>query len=70
MYQDSSRRTVNVEETPPKAMVAIDGVGFDWSYMVVDEVPRNMALMAFSDSKGLRLLVEDMLLPMQIDAAE
>nr|GEV85798.1 hypothetical protein [Tanacetum cinerariifolium] len=25
--QDSSRRTVNVEETPPKAMVAIDGVG-------------------------------------------
>nr|GEW76995.1 putative ribonuclease H-like domain-containing protein [Tanacetum cinerariifolium] len=27
--QDSSRRTMNVEETPPKAMVAIDGVGFD-----------------------------------------
>nr|GEY10665.1 hypothetical protein [Tanacetum cinerariifolium] len=27
--QDSSRRTVNLEETPPKAMVAIDGVGFD-----------------------------------------
>nr|GEW06373.1 hypothetical protein [Tanacetum cinerariifolium] len=25
--QDSSRRTVNVEETPPKAMVSIDGVG-------------------------------------------
>nr|GEZ21191.1 hypothetical protein [Tanacetum cinerariifolium] len=25
-YQDSSKRTVNVEETPPKAMVAIDGV--------------------------------------------
>nr|GFB35659.1 hypothetical protein [Tanacetum cinerariifolium] len=47
--QDSSRRTVNVEETPPKAMVAIDGVGFDWSYMVEDEVPTNMALMAFSD---------------------
>nr|GEY51040.1 retrovirus-related Pol polyprotein from transposon TNT 1-94 [Tanacetum cinerariifolium] len=36
--QDSSRRTVNVEETPPKAMVAIDGVGFDWSYMVKDEL--------------------------------
>nr|GEV03175.1 hypothetical protein [Tanacetum cinerariifolium] len=30
--QDSSRRTVNVEETSSKAMVAIDGAGFDWSY--------------------------------------
>nr|GEV24426.1 hypothetical protein [Tanacetum cinerariifolium] len=55
MYQDSSRRTVNVEETPPKAMVAIDGVGFDWSFMADDEVPTNMALMAFSDSETLEL---------------
>ncbi|GKE06486.1 hypothetical protein Tco_1398504 [Tanacetum coccineum] len=47
--QDSSRRTVNVEETSSKAMVAIDGAGFDWSYMEDDEVPTNMALMAFSD---------------------
>nr|GEX59147.1 hypothetical protein [Tanacetum cinerariifolium] len=44
-------KTVNVEETPPKAMVAIDGVGFDWSYMAEDEVPTNIALMAFSDSE-------------------
>ncbi|GKA14965.1 ribonuclease H-like domain-containing protein [Tanacetum coccineum] len=29
--QDSSRRTINVEETSFKAMVAIDGAGFDWS---------------------------------------
>ncbi|GJS51837.1 hypothetical protein Tco_0625199 [Tanacetum coccineum] len=49
--QDSSRRTVNVEETSSKAMVAIDGAGFDWSYMADDEVPTNMTLMAFSDSK-------------------
>nr|GEW83469.1 hypothetical protein [Tanacetum cinerariifolium] len=28
-YQESSRRTVHVEETPPKAMIAIDRVGFD-----------------------------------------
>nr|GEV61775.1 hypothetical protein [Tanacetum cinerariifolium] len=48
-YQDCSRRIVNVEETPPKATVAIDGVGFDWSYMAEDEVPTNMALVAFSD---------------------
>ncbi|GJV72832.1 hypothetical protein Tco_1492827, partial [Tanacetum coccineum] len=49
--QDSSRRTVNVEETSSKAMVAIDGAGFDWSYMADEEVPTNMALMAFSDSE-------------------
>nr|GEU97420.1 hypothetical protein [Tanacetum cinerariifolium] len=49
--QDSSRRTVNVEETPPKAMVAIDGVGFDWSYMAEDEVPTNMTLITFLDSE-------------------
>nr|GEU41935.1 hypothetical protein [Tanacetum cinerariifolium] len=48
-YPDSSRRTMHVEETPPKAMVSIDRVGFDWSYMVEDEVPTNTALMAFSD---------------------
>ncbi|GJW35646.1 ribonuclease H-like domain-containing protein [Tanacetum coccineum] len=49
--QDSSRRTVNVEETASKAMVAIDGAGFDWSYMADEEVPTNLALMAFSDSE-------------------
>ncbi|GJZ87934.1 hypothetical protein Tco_0659716 [Tanacetum coccineum] len=49
--QDSSRRTINMEETSSKAMVAIDGAGFDWSYMADDEVPTNMALMAFSDSE-------------------
>ncbi|GJS15153.1 ribonuclease H-like domain-containing protein [Tanacetum coccineum] len=49
--QDSSRRTVNVEETSSKAMVAIDGAGFDWSFMADEEVPTNMALMAFSDSE-------------------
>ncbi|GJY48409.1 putative ribonuclease H-like domain-containing protein [Tanacetum coccineum] len=48
--QDRSRRTMNVEETASKAMVAIDGAGFDWSYMVDEEVATNLALMAFSDS--------------------
>nr|GEU56471.1 ribonuclease H-like domain-containing protein [Tanacetum cinerariifolium] len=47
----SSRKTVNVEDTSSKAMVAIDGEGFDWSCMADDEVPTNMALMAFSDSE-------------------
>ncbi|GJV42557.1 putative ribonuclease H-like domain-containing protein, partial [Tanacetum coccineum] len=49
--QDSSRNTVNVEETSSKAMIAINGAGFDWSLMVEEEVPTNMALMAFSESK-------------------
>ncbi|GJX69059.1 hypothetical protein Tco_0304786 [Tanacetum coccineum] len=49
--QDSSRRTVNVKETSSKAMLAIDEAGFNWSYMPDDEVPTNMALMAFPDSE-------------------
>nr|GEY12530.1 hypothetical protein [Tanacetum cinerariifolium] len=52
MNQDSSRRTINVEETSSKAMLAIDGAGFDWSYMADEEVFKNMALMAFLDSEG------------------
>ncbi|GKC07280.1 ribonuclease H-like domain-containing protein, partial [Tanacetum coccineum] len=51
MNQDSSRSTVNVEETSSKAMLAIDGAGFDWSYMADDEVPTNIALIAFLDSE-------------------
>nr|GEW83794.1 hypothetical protein [Tanacetum cinerariifolium] len=52
--QDSSRRTVNVEKTASNAMVANDGAGFNLSYMADDEIPTNMALMAFLDS-GLDL---------------
>nr|GEX53851.1 reverse transcriptase domain-containing protein [Tanacetum cinerariifolium] len=35
-------------------MVAIDGAGFDRSYMADDEVPTNMALMAFLDYKCMQ----------------
>ncbi|GJR11734.1 putative ribonuclease H-like domain-containing protein [Tanacetum coccineum] len=49
--QDNSRRTINVEEISSKAMLAIDGAGFDWSFMADEEVPSDMALMAFSDSE-------------------
>nr|GEY51812.1 hypothetical protein [Tanacetum cinerariifolium] len=42
---------VNVEETSSNAMVDIDGAVFDWSFMADDEVPTNMALMAFLDSE-------------------
>ncbi|GJW35225.1 hypothetical protein Tco_0058145 [Tanacetum coccineum] len=47
--QDISKRTVNVEDTSSKAMVDFDGAGFDWSFMADEEVPTNIALMAFSD---------------------
>nr|GFC27847.1 ribonuclease H-like domain-containing protein [Tanacetum cinerariifolium] len=40
-------KTVIIEDTSSKAMVAIDGAGFEWSYMADDEVPTNMDLMAF-----------------------
>nr|GEX43455.1 hypothetical protein [Tanacetum cinerariifolium] len=49
--QDSSRKTMIMEDTSSKAMVAIDGAGFDWSYMGDDEVPTNIDLMAFSESE-------------------
>ncbi|GJR54525.1 hypothetical protein Tco_1405046 [Tanacetum coccineum] len=49
--QESSIRTINVEETSSKATVAINGASFDWSYMADDKVPTNIALMGFSNSK-------------------
>ncbi|GKC23983.1 copia protein, partial [Tanacetum coccineum] len=49
--QETTRRTVKVEEASPKAMLAIDGAGFDWSFMAKEEVSTNMTLMAFSDSE-------------------
>ncbi|GJY94618.1 putative ribonuclease H-like domain-containing protein [Tanacetum coccineum] len=41
----------NNEDTSSKAMLAKDGVGFDWSDMAEEQVQTNMALMAFSDSE-------------------
>ncbi|GJZ32944.1 putative ribonuclease H-like domain-containing protein [Tanacetum coccineum] len=49
--QDNTRKQGNNEDTSLKAMLAIDGVGFDWSDIVKEQVQTNMALMAFSDSK-------------------
>ncbi|GKE70009.1 hypothetical protein Tco_1528081 [Tanacetum coccineum] len=49
--QESSWKTVNVEDTSSKAMLAIDGIGFDWSDMAKEQVQTNMVLMAFSNSE-------------------
>ncbi|GJS84070.1 retrovirus-related pol polyprotein from transposon TNT 1-94 [Tanacetum coccineum] len=46
-YQDNTRKQGNNEDTSSKAMLAIDGVGFDWSDMTEEHVQTNMALMAF-----------------------
>nr|GEW81616.1 hypothetical protein [Tanacetum cinerariifolium] len=48
---DTAGKQGNNEDTSSKAMLAIDGVGFDWSDMAEEQVQTNMALMAFSDSK-------------------
>ncbi|GJX48709.1 putative ribonuclease H-like domain-containing protein [Tanacetum coccineum] len=44
--QDNTRKHGNNEDTS-KAMLDIDGVGFDWSDMEEEQVQTNMALMAF-----------------------
>ncbi|GJZ02744.1 ribonuclease H-like domain-containing protein [Tanacetum coccineum] len=48
--QDNTRKQGNNKDKSSKAMLAIDGVGFDWSDMAEEQVQTNMALMAFSDS--------------------
>nr|GEZ87617.1 hypothetical protein [Tanacetum cinerariifolium] len=47
----AKRKQGNNKDTFSKAMLAIDGVGYDWSDMAEEHVQTNMALMAFSDSK-------------------
>ncbi|GJX22287.1 ribonuclease H-like domain-containing protein [Tanacetum coccineum] len=49
--QDNIRKQGNNEDTSSKAMLAIDGVGFDWSDMAEEQVQTNMALMTFSNSE-------------------
>nr|GEV06607.1 hypothetical protein [Tanacetum cinerariifolium] len=58
--QDNLRNTMIVEHTSSKVMMAVNGAGFDRSYMSDDKVPTNMALMAFSDSedKGKGIIKE------------
>ncbi|GKE28359.1 hypothetical protein Tco_1443743, partial [Tanacetum coccineum] len=47
----NSNTTAIDEDTSSKAMMAIDGVGFDWSDMAEEQIQTNMALMEFSDSE-------------------
>ncbi|GJW99813.1 hypothetical protein Tco_0183727 [Tanacetum coccineum] len=44
---ESYKKDPKVEELAPKAMIAIDGIGWDWSYMAAeDEASKNHALVA------------------------
>ncbi|GJT56404.1 putative ribonuclease H-like domain-containing protein [Tanacetum coccineum] len=49
--QDNTRKQRNNKDASSKAMLAINGVGFDWSDMAEEQVQTNMALMVFSDSE-------------------
>nr|GEZ75124.1 hypothetical protein [Tanacetum cinerariifolium] len=63
--KESYRQGSKTEEKTPKALMAIDGVGWDWSYManegddhalVADGVtPIEFALMANTESKKVKL---------------
>ncbi|GJX80602.1 putative ribonuclease H-like domain-containing protein [Tanacetum coccineum] len=57
--QDNTRKQGNNEDTSSKAMLAINGVGFDWSDMAEEQVQTNMALMAFSDSRKNEVLFSE-----------
>ncbi|GKA95878.1 hypothetical protein Tco_0817973 [Tanacetum coccineum] len=53
-YQSFALRNFDLEDMEfefAHSMLAIDGVGFDWSDMAEEQVQTNMALMAFSDSE-------------------
>ncbi|GJV87254.1 retrovirus-related pol polyprotein from transposon TNT 1-94 [Tanacetum coccineum] len=49
--QENTMKQGNNEDTSSKAMLAIDGVCFDWSDMAKEQVQTNMALMTLSDSE-------------------
>nr|GEW95048.1 hypothetical protein [Tanacetum cinerariifolium] len=45
--KESYKKDLKVEEPAPKAMIAIDGIGWDWSYMAEkDEASKNHAFVA------------------------
>ncbi|GJV13300.1 putative ribonuclease H-like domain-containing protein [Tanacetum coccineum] len=70
--RESYKKDPKVEEPAPKAMIAIDGIGWDWSYMAEEdeasnhalvadeeEVPTEFALMAKSNSSSDNEVYDD-----------
>nr|GEY08336.1 hypothetical protein [Tanacetum cinerariifolium] len=58
----ASTQDCDVEETPPKAMVAIDGVSFHWSYMAEDDSYKHSSYGFFRLQVTIFLLVKDRVL--------
>ncbi|GJT32605.1 hypothetical protein Tco_0923024 [Tanacetum coccineum] len=58
VQKDNTRKQGNNKDTSSKAMLAIDGVGFNWSDMAEEEVQINMALMAFLESEVINLTLK------------
>ncbi|GKD38853.1 hypothetical protein Tco_1259060, partial [Tanacetum coccineum] len=58
-HSNTTMKQGNYEDTSSKAMLAINGIGFNWSNMVEEHVQSNMALMAFSVSKNEVLFSEE-----------
>nr|GEX48387.1 hypothetical protein [Tanacetum cinerariifolium] len=67
--RESYKQGPKVEEPAPKALMAIDGIGWDWSYMANeeenhaliadDEVPTEFALMTKSSSSSYNKVYDD-----------
>nr|GEX49674.1 uncharacterized mitochondrial protein AtMg00810-like [Tanacetum cinerariifolium] len=52
--RESYKKDPKVEEPAPKAMIAIDGIGWDWSYIAEeDKASKNHALVANEEEKDL-----------------
>ncbi|GKA11755.1 hypothetical protein Tco_0691301, partial [Tanacetum coccineum] len=51
--QDNTRKQGNNEDTSSKAMLAIDGVGFDWSDMAEEPLQTNMAMKLLRNKEQL-----------------
>ncbi|GKE15859.1 ribonuclease H-like domain-containing protein [Tanacetum coccineum] len=64
-----ARECRSPKDTSSKVMVAIDGTGFDWSFMADEEVPTNMALMAFLDLQKNEVMFYDQIVVLKRDAS-
>nr|GEW01589.1 hypothetical protein [Tanacetum cinerariifolium] len=58
--RESYKKDPKVEEIAPKAMIAIDGTGWDWSYMVEeDEDSKNHALEVKKEKESIDFKIEN-----------
>nr|GEX10668.1 hypothetical protein [Tanacetum cinerariifolium] len=51
--RESYKKDPKVEEPAPKAMIAIDGIGWDWSYMADEDEASNNHALAADEEEGV-----------------